>query len=95
MFTLVRHSMWTSEHFPRFRNGLEVFGVGPIGAKLVRELGGVIYDSLDSAWDGAEGFMYPSGITTELPAPQGTFVHTPFIRQPLFLPDLSRDLIAA
>lgn len=95
MYTLVRHNLWTIEQFPRFRNGLEPLAVGPIGAKIVRENGGVLFTSYDEAWDAAEGFMYPTGDTTVPASPSGIFKEIFFLRQPLFVPEFSGDLIAA
>lgn len=95
MYTLVRHNLWTIEQFPRFRNGLEPLPVGPLTAVRVREEGGVLFSSLEGAWDAAEGFMYPTGDTTVPASPGGSFRDIFILRQPLFIPEFSGDLIAA
>lgn len=87
--------MWTVEEFPLFRNGLEPIRVGSGARILVANAGGVLLDDEDSAWDAAEGYMYPTGSRTAPPAPEGRFVSVPFCGRPLFVPRLSADLIAA
>lgn len=95
MYTLVRHNLWTIEGFPLFRRGLEPLAIGPTTARAVRIHGGVLFTSYDEAWDAAEGFMYPTG-DTRIPAnPLGSFKEILFLRQPLFVPEFSGDLIAA
>lgn len=95
MYTLVRHNLWTIEQFPRFRRGLEPLAVGPVGARLVLNNHGVLFPSYDEAWDAAEGFMYPTGDMTVPANPLGAFKEIFFLRQPLFVPEFSGDLIAA
>ncbi len=95
MFTLVRHNLWTIERFPRFFRGLEPLAVGPTTARAVLRHGGVLFASYDRAWDAAEGFMYPTGDTAIPADPSGTFKELFFLRQPLFVPVFSGDLIAA
>lgn len=95
MFTLVRHNLWTTPQFPLFRRGLEPLYIGPGMTDLIGRLGGVVLDSLDEAWDAAEGFMYPSGDTTRPADPSGSFRDLPFLQLPLFVPVFSGDLIAA
>lgn len=95
MYTLVRHNLWTIRQFPRFYRGLEPMGVGPVGARFVLENGGSLFSSYDEAWDAAEGFMYPTGDTTIPANPLGEFREIFFLRQPLFVPEFSGDLIAA
>lgn len=95
MFTLVRHNLWTIERFPRFRRGLEPLAVGPTIARSVLRHGGVLFLTYDEAWDAAEGFMYPTGDTTVTADPSGDFKDLFFLRQPLFVPAFSGDLIAA
>lgn len=95
MFTLVRHNLWTAPQFPLFRRGLEPRAINPETADLIGRLGGVVLNSLDEAWDAAEGFMYPSGDMTRPADPAGIFRELPFLRLPLFVPAFSEDLIAA
>ena len=95
MYTLVRHNLWTVEYFPRFRRGIEPHYVRPAVAARVAESGGVLFTSYDEAWDAAEGFMYPAGDTTVMADPSGSFQDILFLRQPLFVPEFSGDLIAA
>lgn len=95
MYTLVRHNLWTIERFPLFRNGLEPLFVGPVTARSVVRYGGVLFATQDQAWDAAEGFMYPTGDTTVPANPTGAFKDLFFLRQPLFVPVFSGDLIAA
>lgn len=95
MFTLVRHNLWTTECFPRFFRGLEPMPVGPIASGLIMRNGGILFHSYDEAWDAAEGFMYPAGDTTVPADPSGIFRELFFLRQPLFVPVFSGDLIAA
>lgn len=95
MYTLVRHNLWTVEQFPRFHRGLEPMFVGPVRARIVFESGGVLFDSYDEAWDAAEGFMYPTGDMTVPANPFGSFQEILPLRQPLFVPEFSGDLIAA
>jgi hypothetical protein len=95
VYTLVRHNLWTIRQFPRFYRGLEPMAVGPVGAQIVRENGGVLFPTPEEAWDAAEGFMYPTGDTTVPASPSGIFKEIFFLRQPLFVPEFSGDLIAA
>jgi len=95
VYTLVRHNLWTIEQYPRFRRGLEPMFVGSVRQRIVRESGGVLFDSYDEAWDAAEGFMYPTGDTTVPANPSGSFQEILSLRQPLFVPEFSGDLIAA
>lgn len=95
MFTLVRHNLWTVEQFPRFRRGLEPLAVGPTTAQSVVRSGGVLFSTWDEAWDAAEGFMYPAGDMTVPADPSGSFVDLFYLRQPLFVPEFTGDLIAA
>lgn len=95
MYTLVRHNLWTIEMFPRFRRGLEPMRIGPVTARSVLDHGGVLFPTADDAWDAAEGFMYPSGDSTVPADPSGDFKDLFFLRQPLFVPAFSGDLIAA
>lgn len=95
MYTLVRHNMWTIDAFPLFRNGLEPVRVNPVEALLVRAAGGVVLPDRQSAWDAAEGFMYPDGTSRMPPRPDGTFLDFPILPLPLFVPGFSEDLIAA
>lgn len=95
MYTLVRHNLWTVDRFPRFFRGLEPLAVGPTTAQSVLRSGGVLFRSWDEAWDAAEGFMYPAGDTTVAADPSGTFVNLFYLRQPLFVPEFTGDLIAA
>lgn len=95
MYTLVRHNLWTINLFPQFHRGLEPLAVGPLTARAIRNHGGVLFGSLEDAWDGAEGFMYPAG-DTKIPAnPEGEFKEVFFLRQQLFVPEFSGELIAA
>lgn len=95
VFTLVRHNMWTVSQFPRFERGLEPYLVGPRAGELIVRLGGVVFDSLDEAWDGAMEFMYPDGDTTRQAEPVGAFLDLSLLRLPLFIPDFSREPVAA
>lgn len=95
MFTLVRHNMWTVSEFPQFRRGLQPLAIGPTTALSVRRLGGVLFRTEGEAWDAAEGFMYPLGDTTVPANPSGSFLEIFYLRQPLFVPEFSGDLIAA
>jgi hypothetical protein len=95
VFTLVRHNLWTARDLPLFEHGLEPMFIGPWTAEAVRRLGGVLFYSLDTAWDAAEGFMYPDGDTRRPPSPAGRFRELPFLRLPLFVPEFSGDLLAA
>jgi hypothetical protein len=95
MYTLVRHNMWTVNAFPRFRNGLEPVRISPLTALLVEAAGGVLLPDEPSAWDAAEGFMYPDGTSVMPPRPDGIFLHFPILHLPLFVPGFSEDLIAA
>jgi len=95
VYTLVRHNLWTIECFPRFRRGLEPLLISPMTARRVREEGGVLFSTPEEAWDAAEGFMYPAGDTTVPANPVGSFKDIFFLRQPLFVPEFSGDLIAA
>lgn len=95
MYTLVRHNLWTTRCFPRFYRGLEPLFVGPIAARRVCKEGGVLFGTPEEAWDAAEGFMYPTGDTTVPADPAGSFKDIFFLRQPLFVPEFSGDLIAA
>lgn len=95
MYTLVRHNLWTVERFPLFHRGLEPLAIGPATARIVLASDGVLFSSYDEAWDAAEGFMYPTG-DTRIPAnPVGAFKEIFILRQPLFVPEFSGDLIAA
>ncbi len=93
MYTLVRHNLWTVGAFPLFRRGLEPLRVGQVTADAVLRRGGLLFATLDEAWDAAEGFMYPTGGTA--PDPSGGFTQIFFLRQPLFIPEFSGDLLAA
>lgn len=95
MYTLVRHNLWTIEQYPRFYRGLEPMFVGPAGVQTVLRNGGVLFPSYDEAWDAAEGFMYPAGDMTVPANPFGSFQEILSLRQPLFVPEFSGDLIAA
>lgn len=94
MYTLVRHNLWTVERFPLFFRGIEPLAVGPLAGRLVIRSGGVLFSCYDEAWDAAEGFMYPMGDMTVPANPSGSFEEFPFLRQPLFVPEFSGDLIA-
>jgi len=95
MYTLVRHNLWTIECFPLFRRGLEPLLISQMAARRVREEGGVLFSTPEEAWDAAEGFMYPTGDMTAPANPVGSFKDIFFLRQPLFVPEFSGDLIAA
>ena len=95
MYTLVRHNMWTVEAFPRFRNGLEPVRISSMAALFVEAAGGVLLPDEPSAWDAAEGFMYPDGTSRMPPRPDGIFLDFPMLARPLFVPGFSEDLIAA
>lgn len=95
MYTLVRHNLWTIERFPKFFRGLEPLFVAPARRQIILDCGGVLFDSYDEAWDAAEGFMYPTGDMTVSANPFGAFREILSLRQPLFVPEFSGDLIAA
>lgn len=95
LVTLVRHNLWTARDFPLYRNGLEPLPVGTKTALLIREHHGVLFSSPDKAWDAAEAFMYPSGDMTSPADPAGDFLELPWLRLPLFVPQVSVDLLAA
>lgn len=95
LFTLVRHNLYTARELPLFVRGLEPMLVGPRVAEVVRILGGVLFETLEEAWDAAEGFMYPTGDTSRPANPCGDFRDLPFLRLPLFVPEFSGDLLAA
>lgn len=95
MYTLVRHNLWTVERFPKFFRGLEPLFVAPARRQIILDCGGVLFASYDEAWDAAEGFMYPTGDMTVPANPFGTFREILSLRQPLFVPEFSGDLIAA
>lgn len=95
MYTLVRHSMWAVEHFPLFRNGLQPIRVGRLAGQEIRRAGGLLFCDESSAWDAAEGFMYPGGDRTAPPAPGGSFRYVHFCRLPVFVPHFSLDPVPA
>lgn len=93
-YTLVRHNCWMVPDFPRFVRGLEPYYVGPGVARVIRLLGGVLFEDLDDALDAADGFMYPTGDFSLQANPVGNFRDLPFLKLPLFVPEFSGDLLA-
>jgi hypothetical protein len=95
MYTLVRHNLWAINMFPQFRRGLEPLAVGISAAVKIQQYGGVLFGTLEEAWDAAEGFMYPTGDTLVPADPSGSFREIFFLRHQLFVPEFSGDLIPA